>query len=174
MARMRVLSSNEQDTFDKPPLFDRKRRKRFLTLSKGLMDIAKGLRTPNSHIGFVLMCGYFKATKRFYQPQDFYIRDIESVIRTLELSGSNFSSLGYTKQTSARHQSQILNFYGFTAFDGTAINSLSTEVATMARMHLKPRLIFDRCVELIINHRVQAPSSYRLSDLICIGGGSIS
>lgn len=83
MARMRILSNNEQDAFDKPPLFDHKERKQFLILPKGLMDIVEGLRTPESQIGFLLMCGYFKATKRFYQPQDFRDRDIAAAIRQL-------------------------------------------------------------------------------------------
>lgn len=39
----------------------------------------------------------------------------------------------------------------------------------MARMHLKPRLIFDRCVDFLIQHRVQVPSAYRLNDLIRAG-----
>jgi len=36
----------------------------------------------------------------------------------------------------------------------------------MARMHLKPRLIFDRCVDFLIQRRVQVPSAHRLNDLI--------
>jgi TnpA family transposase len=43
---------------------------------------------------------------------------------------------------------------------------LATEIATMARMHLKPRLIFDRCVDFLIQRRVQVPSAHRLNDLI--------
>jgi len=68
MARMRILTANEQEAFDRPPLFDHQERKQFLILPKGLIDIARNLRTPNSQIGFLLMCGYFKTTKRFYQP----------------------------------------------------------------------------------------------------------
>ena len=39
----------------------------------------------------------------------------------------------------------------------------------MARIHLKPRLIFDRCVDFLIQHRMQVPSAYRLNDLIRAG-----
>ncbi|TLP55538.1 hypothetical protein FEE96_22760 [Parasedimentitalea maritima] len=39
----------------------------------------------------------------------------------------------------------------------------------MARMHLKPRLILDRCVDFLIQRRIQVPSAYRLSDLIRAG-----
>jgi len=54
-------------------------------------------------------------------------------------------------------------------FDETAGNTIATEIATMARMHLKPRLIFDRCVDFLIQRRVQVPSAYRLNDLIRAG-----
>lgn len=169
MARMRILTASEQDAFDQPPVFDHKERKQFLTLPKGLMDIAKGLRTPDSQIGFLLMCGYFKATKRFYQPQDFRDRDIAAAIHQLKLPESAFEPTQYTETTRLRHQRQILDFHGFPPFDQSASYALATEVATMARMHLKPRLIFDRCVDFLIQHRVQVPSAYRLNDLIRAG-----
>jgi hypothetical protein len=95
MARMRIPSSNEQDTFDKPPLFDHKERKQFLTLPKGLMDIAKGIRTPDGQIGFLLMCGYFKATKRFYPPQDFQARDLTAAAHQLNLPEQMFEPPRY-------------------------------------------------------------------------------
>ena len=90
MPRMRILTANEQEVFDKPPLFDHRERKQFFSLTKGLMDIATTLRTPGGQIGFLLMCGYFKATKRFYQPQDFNEHDFEAAARVLELQGSYF------------------------------------------------------------------------------------
>jgi len=166
MARMRILTSNEQEAFDKPPLFDHKERKQFLTLPKGLMDIAKGLRTPDGQIGFLLMCGYFKATKRFYPPQDFHARDLIAAAHQLNLPEQVFEPTRYAETTRLRHQRQILDSYGFLPFDDEASHNLMTEIATMARMHLKPRLIFDRCADFLIQQRVQVPSSYRLSDLI--------
>ncbi len=169
MARMRILTANEQQAFDRKPLFDHRDRKKYFDLPKGLMDIAKNLRTPGGQIGFLLMYGYFKATRRFYQPQDFHERDIEAAARMLGLPSAGFISDAYAKQTRLRHQKIILDFYGFTPFDETASNALATEIATMARMHLKPRLIFDRCVDFLIQNRVQVPSAYRLNDLIRAG-----
>ena len=66
MPRMRILSSSEQEAFDKPPQFDHRKRKQFLDLPKVLEDRAATLRTPSNQIGFLVMCGYFRATKRFY------------------------------------------------------------------------------------------------------------
>ena len=169
MARMRILTANEREAFDKPPLLDHSDRKKFFDLPKDLIGIARGLRTADSQIGFFLMCGYFKANKRFYQPQDFHERDIAFAANQLYLAEDTFRTTHYSETTRLRHQRQILNFYGFSAFDENAINVLATEIATMARMHLKPRLIFDRCVDFLIQHRVQVPTTHRLTDLIRAG-----
>ncbi len=169
MARMRILTTSEQDAFDNPPLFDHRERKQFLALPKGLVDIAKGLRTPDSQIGFLLMCAYFKAAKRFYQPQDFRDRDIAAATTLLNLWEGAFDPRQYRETTRLRHQRQILDFHGFMPFDDEASDSLATEIATMARMHLKPRLIFDRCVDFLIQNHVQVPTARRLMDLIRSG-----
>lgn len=169
MPRMRILTASEQAVFDKPPVFDHRERKRFFDPPKDLMGTAVALRTNGSRIGFLLMCGYFKATKQFYLPQDFHERDIEAVAQLLGLQGSGFSSDTYAKQTRARHQQIVLDFYGFMAFSGEAVATLAPEIATMARMHLKPRLMFDRCVDFLIRRRVQVPRAGTLLELIRTG-----
>jgi hypothetical protein len=160
---MRILTANEQEAFDKPPLFDHKERKQFFDPPKGLMEIGASLRSPDGQIGFLLMCGYFKATKRFYQPQDFHERDIEAVARVLRLPSADFSPVAYAKQTRARHHLRILDFHGFVPFDESAKSALAVEVATMARMHLKPRLIFDRCLDFLV--RMLPPNNLAIRQL---------
>jgi hypothetical protein len=166
MPRMQILSSSEQEAFDRPPLFDFRERKRCFDLPKPLLDIATELRSPASQIGFLVMCAYFKAAKRFYNPRDFHTPDIEAAAKLLGLAGSEFSLAAYPKQTRARHRNLILEFYGFTPFVQKARKDLIAEIATMARTYLKPRLIFDRCVDYLIQRRVQVPRSGVLLELI--------
>ena len=122
------------------------------------------MRNPDHQISFLVSCGYFRATRRFYAPADFVDRDIAYVARQLDHSVP--SNVRYPDRTRQRHQQVILDFHGFTPFDLSASTTLATEIATMARMHLKPRLIFDRCVDFLIQRRVQVPSAHRLNDLI--------
>lgn len=166
MPRMRILSANEQEAFDKPPLFDHRERKQFFSLPKALTDAAATMRTPSSQIGFLVMCGYFKATKRFYLPQDFQERDIEFVAHQLDQGDAVFRPGKYTETTRLRHQKRILEFYGFRPFGEKA---LVTEITTMARTHLKPRLIFDRCVDFLIQKRIQVPTARGLTDVVRSG-----
>lgn len=169
MPRMRILTASEQETFDKPPLLDHRERKQAFDLPQGLMDIAAPLRTPDTRIGFVLVCGYFRAARRFYSPQDFHERDIRAAAAMLGLKASDFSPARYAKQTRARHQQIILDFHGFVPFDRGTETTLAVEIATMARTHLKPRLIFDRCIDFLIQRRVRVPKSGALLELIRSG-----
>ena len=169
MPRMQILSSSEQEAFDAPPVFDFRERKRCFDLPKPLLDIATELRSPASQIGFLVMCAYFKAAKKFYNPRDFHAPDIEAAAKLLRLTGSEISPATYPKQTRARHRKLVLDFYGFMPFGRKARKHLIAEIATMARTYLKPRLIFDRCVDYLIQRRVQVPRSGVLLELIRSG-----
>ncbi len=46
---------------------------------------------------------------------------------------------------------------------------VSVDINTMARMHLKPRLIFDRCIYFLIPRRKQVPTVRSLTDMIRAG-----
>lgn len=167
MPRMRILTANEQEAFDKPPVFDHHDRKKFFDFPKSLLMTAAGMRNTDHQIGFLVSCGYFRATRRFFALMDFPERDLAYVAR--QLGHPLHQIIQYPDRTRQRHQKIILGFHGFRPFDETASNALATEITTMARMHLKPRLIFDRCVDFLIQNRMQVPSSYRLNDLIRAG-----
>ena len=169
MPRMRILNASEQEAFDKPPLLDHRERKQAFDLPQGLIDIATSLRTPDTWIGFVLVCGYFRAARRFYLPQDFHERDIQAAATMLGLKGSDFSPDRYAKQTRMRHQQMVLDFHGFVPFNRGVEAALAVEITAMARTHLKPRLIFDRCIDFLIQRRVQVPTARRLTDMIRSG-----
>lgn len=167
MARMRILTANEHELFDNPPLFDHRDRKKFFDFPKSLLEIATTMRNTDHQIGFLVSCGYFRATRRFFGAAVFLERDIAYIAN--QLGHSPPKHLQYPDRTRQRHQKPILDFYGFTTFDDKACEKLVTEIVTMARMHLKPKLIFDRCVDFLNQQRVQLPSAYRLSDLIRVG-----
>lgn len=127
MPRMQILSSVEQVAFDKPPKLDHRERKQFFELSRALVDKAAKMRTTASKIGFLFMCGYFKATKRFYLPHDFHSRDIAAIANQLGLSGEAFTPERYTETTRLRHQRLVLEFYGFAPFSQKAPDAEAKE-----------------------------------------------
>ena len=166
MPRMKILNTVEQEAFDIPPVFNSAQRKQFFDFPLKIRHIAANLRTPINRLCFLLNCGYFKASKRFFSARTFQSRDISYVAQheTLQLDDVDIDS--YNRQSQHRHQQRILNFCGFRAFDQKAHAFIVQEAEMMARSQLKPRLIFWRCVDLLIQEKAQTPSYFRLSELI--------
>ncbi|MCP4458057.1 MAG: DUF4158 domain-containing protein, partial [Cytophagales bacterium] len=84
----------------------------------------------------------------------------------IDLSATSFDQEQYTKSTRLRYEHFILEFYGFKRFDKPAMKIITVEISKMARAQLKPKLIFWRCVDLMIREKVQIPGYRRLADLI--------
>ena len=166
MARMRILNAVEQEAFESPPVFNSAQRKQYFDFPFALRQIAVGLHKPTHELGFLLSCAYFKATKQFFAPRDFHPQDIEHLAGQLGLSPDDCDAGDYSDRTRQRHQQLILKFYGYRAFDRKAKLFIATEVAAMVRSQLKPRLIFWRCVDLLVQEKVQVPNYFRLADLI--------
>ena len=166
MPRMRILNTAEQARFEHPPAFNSAERKRYFDFSQSVMDAVQDLRSPANRIGFLLAYGHFRATRRFFSPEQYHERDIAFVSRVVGASPDVFSSETYKERTRLHHQSRILDLPGFRPFEAQAEDQLITEIAAMARAHLKPRLIFGRCTDFLIEKRIQLPSVRRLTDLI--------
>ena len=151
MPRMRILSASEQACLDRPPVLDSLERKRFFTFSKSQLETASRMRRKASQIGFLLMCGYFRAARKFFSSNDFHARDIAYVAHLMGISPDDFQPRTYKDTTRLRHQRIILGFYGFRPFDGQVEAILAQEIAKMTRGLLKPRLIFGRCLDFSIS-----------------------
>lgn len=142
MPRMNILNKSEQEKFNTPPIFTSFERKQFFTLPKPLKEIAETLRTPSTRIGFLLACGYFKASKRFFKPNDYHKNDIAFVINILNLRSECFIADYYLQGIRQYHQKVILEFYGYKKFDNQSIKIIKVEIASMMQAQLRPKLIF--------------------------------
>ena len=77
-----------------------------------------------------------------------------------------FAPEQYVQSTRHWHQDIILEFYGYRRFDQQSLDAISEEIISMMRSQLKPRLIFWRCIDVLIRERVQIPAYFQLSELI--------
>jgi len=166
MPRMKILNTAEQKIFDEPPAFNSVQRKQFFDSPKALLETAQTFRKPIHKIGFLVSCGYFNAAKRFFMPKDYHQRDIEYVARHLSVQPDCFDATFYADRTRQRHEHIILEFYGFKRFENQEECFITSEITSMVQMQLKPKLIFMRCVDLLISKRTQIPNFNRLSSLI--------
>jgi len=93
MPRMNILDKNSLHAFNKPPEFTALQRKLCFDFSEKLIGSTLKLHSPSKQIGFLLNWGYFKVTKRFYTPENFYIRDIAYVARILGYETHSFQPI---------------------------------------------------------------------------------
>ena len=102
MPRMKSLNSVEREGFDFPPIFNSVERKRCFDFPTPLQDIATSLRTAGNQLVFLLSCGYFKATKRFYPVPTFHRRDLTYVADRIAVTLEGIDLTDYPKQTMSR------------------------------------------------------------------------
>jgi hypothetical protein len=165
MPRMKILNSLEREAFESPPLFNSTERKRFFSLPLIFNDTMEGLRTPTNKVCFIVTAGYFKARRKFFAKQ-FRLPDIEFVARQLGLNAGDVHLSTYDKQTYARHQRLILDYFGFSPFDAEARGFMAKEIATMVRVQLRPKLVFLEAVQVLSRQKIALPSYFVLSTLI--------
>ena len=72
----------------------------------------------------------------------------------------------YPKETSSRHRGFILDFYGFKAFRPHGRPVLAEEIARLVRSQIKPKVIFWRCVDVLIREKIEVPGYFPLADQI--------
>ena len=128
---MTILNAVEQRDFDSPPVFNSLQRKKYFTFSNTLYRMVAGLRSPAYQVGFLISCGYFQATKKFFPAKDFHLQDIDYVASKLGLSTELAELDDYNNRTRQKHQRTILKFYGYRAFDTKAKAFLAEEIAVL-------------------------------------------
>ena len=128
MPRLQILTTAEQNSFDKPPVLDSLQRKKYFDFPKGLLNIAHTLRNPSYKIGFLVMCGYFRVSKKFFLPNEFHDQDIEYVTRALNEDNESFQFDLYPNRTRHRHEQIILEYYGFNQFCKSRENTLIIDI----------------------------------------------
>jgi hypothetical protein len=162
MPRMKILNSLEREAFKTPPLFNSAERKRFFTLPMIFSEAMASLRTPTNKVYFIVTAGYFKARRAFFAKQ-FRPADVEFVARQLGLDAADVHLPAYDKQTYARHQRLILDYFGFSPFNAHAKSILAKEIAAMVWVHLRPKLVFLEVEQLLVRRKIALPGYFVLS-----------
>jgi len=162
---MKILNALEREAFDSPPRFNSLERKRFFDFTLGIHKLAETMRSPTNRVCFLVSCGYFKATRKFFSGH-FHERDITYVALRLGVTPNQVVPSSYPKQTYLRQQRLILELFGFSEFDDAARALIGPEIEDMVKAQLKPRLIFSRTVEQLIREKISPPGYDALSKLI--------
>ena len=166
MSRMNILNAVEQEAFESAPVFNSFQRKQYFDFPQAIQQATANLRTPANQLCFLLSCGYFKASKRFFPARTFHPRDVEYVVGRTGLRLEQIELHLYAKETSSRHRGFILDFYGFKPFRPHGRPVLAEEIARLLRSQIKPKVIFWRCVDVLIREKIEVPGYFPLADQI--------
>ena len=166
MPRMNILNAVEQEAFESAPVFNSFQRKQYFDFPQAIQQATANLRTPANQLCFLLSCGYFKASKRFFSARTFHPRDVEYVVGRTGLRLEQIELHLYAKETSSRHRGFILDFYGFKPFRPHGRPVLAEEIARLLRSQIKPKVIFWRCVDVLIREKIEVPGYFPLADQI--------
>jgi hypothetical protein len=86
MARVQILSREEQKVFSLPPKFNFSQKEYYFKLPDKLHKFTEKLRDPYNKIYFYLLFGYYRSNSIFYTTESFYIDDIKYIVDKLQLN----------------------------------------------------------------------------------------
>lgn len=165
MPRLNILSFSEQKEFDSPRELTGDERKLYFRKSHSINILLISIKTPTHYAPFVLMLYHFKISKKFFQSQLFHQRDVEYISRQLGQNQlNNISNL--RSQTFNRYKAQILEHTGYTAFNHEAKELINTKAYNLARQYIRPKVIFNDCIELLLEQRIEIPKYHALLFII--------
>jgi len=162
---MNIFNSIEREIFEVPPVFNSSDQKKYFDFPIRIIRFMKTLRTPTNKVCFLVMFGYFKASKRFFSKQ-FHQIDITFVAKMIGFSPNQIRIDAYEEATYRRHKKVILEYYGYREFAETAKQTVTNEISSMIRSQLKPKLIMLRIIEILINQKIEIPSYPTLVNFI--------
>lgn len=81
---MPLLTPEEQNRFDQPPIFTSSERKHYLQLTASSQALLANIQGESNQVCFLVSLGYFKARKRFYAKL-FYEADLRYAASQLQI-----------------------------------------------------------------------------------------
>jgi len=85
MARVQILSKEEQKIFSSPPKFNLSQKEYYFKLPEALQKFSTTLRDSNNQTYFSLLYGYYKASSIFYPIENFHNDDIIYILEQLQI-----------------------------------------------------------------------------------------
>lgn len=141
VALIKILPPKAVAAFRAPPVLTKAERNTYFRLTPETRAELAKMRDPTSRAGFMLQLGYFRATKRFYNSENFRQRDIDYVLRKFRLSISELSR--YSERHSHRHRRVICELLHCRFVGDKEHRSLRELTDQLVENQESPRFIFN-------------------------------
>lgn len=156
MPKLDALSILEQKEFNSPTTLSGETRKVCFKLNQTIKESISRMTNTNK-VSFVLMLYYFRISKKFFSPKDFKEKDMDYVLRQLGHTGISRHKFNLGKDNFQRYRRKILEYNGYKEFDVKATQLLYDKAYQLASFYVKPKVIFNDCIELLLNQKIEIP-----------------
>ena len=112
-----------------------------------------------------MTAGYFRARYQFFGTH-FRPADVRFVATRLEVNEAEVQPQAYHKQTVARHQQILLEFFGYRRFNDDIRRLLLRELVALASAHMRPKMMLLEAIQWLIHHRIVLPGYTTLAGVI--------
>ena len=165
MPRQQILTPDEQQRFDSPPVLSGVERTRAFFVSAALNELLASLRTPTNQVCFLVQLGYFRAVHRFFSPP-YPPQDVAYVAAQREVRPDMVAASPYDEATSRRHRQLIREHLGYRAFSAHAQRQLREHLQPLIRSQARPKMLFQESMVFLRDHKIETPGSGTLTLLI--------
>lgn len=162
---MPLLTPEEQNRFDQPPIFTSSERKHYLHLTASSQALLANIQGESNQVCFLVSLGYFKARKRFYAKR-FHEADLRYAASQLNISFEVVKVEQYAKKSFYRHRRLIAEHLGFELYSKASDAKILPELQTLIRSQKRPKVMLEHLAESLIRQRIEVPSYFALTTLI--------
>jgi hypothetical protein len=154
---IQILPAYEIKQFDQPPQFTTQERRHFFLLCPAIQAKIKKIRGDINPVGLILQYGYFKATGKFFQTEQFRLGDVRYVAKQLKITLTEPFKSTYTERSRLNHQKPLLEVLGYKTYKSKKLlfRQLINELVTK---HISPRKIIFSVVDLLHAKKIEVPS----------------
>lgn len=139
MSLIQILSYSQKKEFESPPTISDETRSELFTLPQAMELQLASIDKDINKINFIVMYGYFKLTRTFYEFSSFYPNDIDYISKRYGLQ-TNITKVAIHTQT--RYKRIIREHFGFLSPDENLRKILGAEARQLISQLSNPKALF--------------------------------
>ena len=163
---IKILNKVDIKLFESAPQFNASERKKYFYSSDWINTTISDYDTGTNKVVFVLMFGYFQATKRFVPIKYFSKKDIEYVSNRLNIKRENINFSELDRRNVSRYRKVILGHIGYSAFDSESKKLVINECRQLVKKQIKPKSVFLMLIQFVLSKHIEIPRYHMLSEII--------
>ena len=161
MSRLNILSFSEQKEFETPKELTGDERKVYFRKNSVINNLLISINSSVNKVAFSLMLYHFKISKKFFQINMFSNKDVKYISHIFELDYLDDQCFLENK-TFNRYKNQILEHTGYKAFNQEAKELIGAKAYNLAIQYIRPKVIFNDCIKLLLEQRIEIPKYHAL------------